>query len=67
MTIRTLPRVSNKVRVNFGTGELFQLFICYSIEIALSESVIEIRGTGVAFSRRTLLNLREKKIENQWD
>ena len=60
MTIKTLSKVLNKIKVNFGTGELFQLFICYNIEITLSESVIKIRGTGVGFSRRALLNLREK-------
>ena len=55
ITIRTLSRVSNKIRVNFGTGEIFALFICYNVEIALSKSVIKIRGTG--FSTRALLNL----------
>ena len=48
-------------------SELFQSFICNNIGIALSESVLKIRGTAVGFSRRALLNLREKKIENQWD
>ena len=56
--LRTFPRVSNKISVNFGTGDFF--FTSYNLEIALSESVIKIRGTGNGFSRRDLLNLREK-------
>ena len=55
MTIRTLSWVSNKIRVNFGTGELFTLFICFNVEIALSESIIKVRGTG--FPRKAILNL----------
>ena len=62
MTIRTLPRVSNKVRVNFGTGGFFLLFICYNVDIALPESVIKTRDTAVDFSKRGLLNLQ--KFEN---
>jgi len=49
MKIRTLYRVLNKIRVNFETGEFFPLFICYNVELALSESVIKIRDTGVGF------------------
>ena len=30
--------------------------MCYNIEIALSESVIKLKGTGVGFSRRTFLD-----------
>ena len=41
----------------------FHFFICYNVEIALSESVIKIGGTSVGFSMRALLNLRKNKLK----
>ena len=58
-----LLRVSNKIRVNFGTGGFSFISICYNLDIALPKSVMKIRGTRVDFSKRALLNLR-KKVEN---
>ena len=43
-------------RVSYFTY-LYVIILKYNIEI---ESVIKIRGTGVGFSWRALLNLREK-------
>ena len=59
-TIRSNPDFARSLWRNCKIPPHFTCFICYNVDIALPESVIKIRGTGVGFSGRALLNSWKK-------